>query len=159
MNEMGERAQTAPVEALRATRAVRWLARDASTIAQGLRFAVVGATSGLVFAAVTTLLVSLLGVDPKLASIGGYIVSMPANFIGNRTFSFRSRGAWHGEALRFCILHLVNMAVAGGTMGAIVDMLGLHYAFGIVGAIVLVPLVNFVLMKLWVFAPRADLRN
>lgn len=119
--------------------------------AKGLRFGLVGVGSGLIFAAVTAVLVSGAGFGGKLASGCAYIASLPLNFVGHRNFSFRSEGAWLGDAARFCAVHAVNLAVTMGAMAGAIDGFGLHYAFGIFGAVVLVPVTNFLLMNIWVF--------
>ena len=132
-----------------------WFGSDGSIFAKGLRFGFVGAISGLIFAAITAALISGAGFDEKLSSIVGYVVSMPANFFANRSFSFRSQGRIWSDAVRFASLHFVNMAVTAGAMGAAVNVLALHYLFGVAGAILLVPLANFFLMNIWVFGARA----
>ena len=130
-----------------------WLTHGPSLAAKILRFGLVGAASGLIFAIATTALIKL-GSGEKIASVLAYIVSMPVNFVGNRSFAFRSQGPLLGDVMRFCAVHVANMAVTAGAMGAAVNALGLHYGYGIAGAILLVPTVNFMLMNLWVFRRR-----
>ncbi len=122
---------------------------------KAVRFGIIGATSGLVFAAVTALFVGPLGIDSKLASVAGYIASMPLNFIGNRRFSFRSKNSLAGDLTRFALLHTGNILLTTFAMAAVVDVLRLHYALGILAAIVLVPCVNFAVMNWWVFRRTA----
>ena len=116
-----------------------------------LRFGIIGVLSSLVFAAVTAACVSLLAIDHKLASTCGYLVALPLNFIGNRRFSFRSTNALAGDAGRFLLLHAGNLIVTVMAMGAIADLLGLHYSAGILAAVIIVPVVNFLVMQWWVF--------
>jgi len=118
------------------------------------RFALIGALSGGVFSVVTVLLTSGAGFDPKLSAAVGYAVSIPLNFIGNRAFSFRSGNKWLGDLLRYATLHLSNVLLTTFAMGAVVDTLHLHYAVGIVAAVVLIPAINFSVMNLWVFSSR-----
>jgi len=137
-----------------------WLARQAVSdrlAAKAFRFGMVGALSSAVFSIVTAAFVGLLGVDPKLASVAGYVASMPVNFIFNRRFSFRSNSPLLGDLVRFVGLHSVNILLTALSMGAIVDLLGLHYAFGMVAAVIMVPVVNFFAMNLWVFRRRRHL--
>lgn len=116
-----------------------------------VRFGFVGVMSGLVFAAVTAIFTGRLGMDPKLASIVGYVASMPLNFAGNRRFAFRSGNALHTDLLQFVLLHTCNILLTTFAMGVVVDGLKLHYAVGILLSIVIVPCVNFVAMNWWVF--------
>ncbi len=139
----------------RTEKGIRWGLGSDSSAARFARFALVGGTSGLVFAAVTGALVHLLAVDPKIASIGGYLASMPVNFVGNRSFSFRSQGALAGDVIRFTVLHCANMALTAGAMATAFDYFGLHYLVGVLAAIILVPVANFLAMSLWVFRKGA----
>jgi putative flippase GtrA len=151
------RPETAGSALFRGARAsAYWFGSDGSLVAKGLRFGLVGATSGLIFACTTALLISGAAIDETLASMIGYVISMPVNFFANRSFSFRSQGHILSDAMRYAALHIVNIAVTAGAMEAAVNALGVHYVFGIIGAIVLVPLANFVLMEIWVFGRPAQ---
>jgi putative flippase GtrA len=126
------------------------LASDALAL-KALRFGFVGALSGLVFAVTTTILTGEIGLNPKLASVVGYLASMPPNFVGNRRFAFKSENMLSEDLLRFILLHAGNILLTVFAMGAVVDLLQLHYLFGIIAAIVVVPCVNFATMNWWVF--------
>ncbi|WP_353227624.1 GtrA family protein [Novosphingobium sp.] len=115
------------------------------------RFGIVGVASGLVYAVVTMALVRMGGIAPVPASIAGYCASVPLGFVGHRRFSFRSRGAWTAEALRFCATQAMNIAVTAGAMHGATAWLGVSYVWGMVGAVTLVPLANFACLNLWVF--------
>lgn len=136
----------------------RWVAlclRSQALIAKSFRFACIGAFSGAIFLVVTAVLAGSFGVEPKVASVAGYLVSMPANFVGNKRFSFRSDGPIWGDLLRFGVLHTCNVLLTMGAMGATVNVLNWHFGFGAVTAIVLVPMVNFFVMNGWVFGRSA----
>ncbi|MBN8943043.1 MAG: GtrA family protein [Rhizobiales bacterium] len=121
---------------------------------KAIRFGMIGALSGAAFLGVTMVLVDLIGVGAKLAAAIAYLSSMPLNFIGNRRFSFRSRGSLVPDLSRFAVLHAVNLLLAMLSMGAVVDLLGIHYLLGAAATIVIVPLVNFAAMNWWVFRAR-----
>ena len=116
-----------------------------------MRFGMVGALSGAVFAGVTILFATSLDFGPKLASVAGYVASMPLNFVGNRRFSFRSSNRLLGDLVRFIVVHACNIFLTTSAMSVVVDFLGLHYVFGVLAAVVLVPCVNFAIMNWWVF--------
>lgn len=114
------------------------------------RFVVVGVASGLIYAAVTTLLVSGAGAPPVPASIAGYCASVPMSFLGHRRFSFRSNGQWTAEAVRFGLAQALNIAVTAGAMQLALWRTG-TYGWGMVAAVILVPIANFLFMNFWVF--------
>lgn len=122
--------------------------------ARALRFASVGAANSAVYAAVTAGLVQGLGVAPVAASIAGYCVAVPLGFAGHRGISFRSRRRWTREAARFVVAQAVSLAVTACAMGVAVAS-GASYVWGMVGAVALVPVANFLLMHFWVFPDRA----
>ena len=132
------------------------LLRSHALTARLARFGVVGVMSGLVFLVCTVFLAGFLSLEPKIASAVGYIVSMLPNFLGNRQFSFKSKGRLLDELPRYLVLHGCNFLFTIGLMGAAVDILRLHFGFGAVAATILVPLVNFVAMNQWVFRRGAN---
>jgi putative flippase GtrA len=131
-----------------------WLLTSGHLLAKVIRFGLVGVLSGAIYAAVTIALVSWFDVSPIPASIAGYCVSVPASFLGHRGFSFRSGGRWTIEAVRFAIAQAGNIAVTAGSMYAALRLLEPHYGWGIVIAVILVPIANFLFMNLWVFADQ-----
>ncbi len=116
-----------------------------------LRFAGVGAINALVFLAGTWFGIRALGWSPVLASLLGYALSAPVGFIGHRRVSFRSQGHPAREALRFAVVQAFNIGLTLMTMAGAVDRLGLQWLWGGMGVVVLVPIANFALSRLWVF--------
>jgi len=136
-----------------------WLLTSDSLPAKLLRFGCIGLLSGLIYSLVTVALVSGLGVDPIPASIAGYCASVPASFLGHRRFSFRSNGHWTAEAVRFVLTQALNISVTAGSMYLALHELGRAYGWGMVAAVIFVPIANFVFMNLWVFADQAGRRE
>ena len=129
----------------------RSLIQSGHIAAKATRFAGVGVMSGLIYAIVTALLVSGIAVNPTLASIGGYCAAIPLNFVGHRQFSFRSRGRLSFDMLRFVVAQAINIAVTAGAMYAVTAWFGAAYWWGMIAAVILVPVANFAFMNLWVF--------
>jgi putative flippase GtrA len=116
-----------------------------------VRFALVGATNGIIYAAATALYIEILGVNSTLASGMGYFTVLPFAFVAQREFTFAGRGRVGLELIRFVATHLASLGVSVLAMFTAVDYLGLHYIVGIAAAIGLVPLVTFFVMDRWVF--------
>jgi putative flippase GtrA len=115
-----------------------------------LRFPIVGAVSSAVYAVATWFYISHLGVGSSVATFAGYATAIPFSFFAHRSLTFGSRGAVGAEMKRFALVHAAGMFVAWASMRAS-EALDLHYAIGIVTAVVLVPLVSFVVLDRWVF--------
>lgn len=129
---------------------IGWLLESGHLLAKAARFGSVGVLSGAIYASVTAALVHA-GAEPVIASVAGYCASVPASFLGHRRFSFRSDGHWTAEALRFVFVQAVNIAVTAGSMQAATAWFGAPYWWGMVAAVILVPVANFAAMNLWVF--------
>jgi putative flippase GtrA len=122
-----------------------------ASIARLLRFGLVAAISGSVYAAVCAALIVQAGVEPKLASVYAYVVSIFVNFAGQRRFTFASQNSILPEVLRFCVVHGVNIGVSYLITLAVVQWFGLHFIFGIAATLLVIPLSTYVLLTLWVF--------
>jgi putative flippase GtrA len=134
---------------------VRELLTSGHVLAKLVRFGAVGVLSGLIYALVTALLVSYAFVQPVAASVVGYCASVPMSFLGHRRFSFRSNGHWTMEAVRFVFTQVINILVTATAMAAATRWLGAPYWWGMIAAVILVPIANFAAMNLWVFREQA----
>ena len=118
---------------------------------KAMRFGLVGIVSAGIYAGVTVLCVSRLGLEAKVASTIGYLAALPLSFVAHRQYTFVAGGIVWREAIRFIAVHIANIGISIGTMALAVDGFDLGYGFGVAGALVLVPLVAFILMNFWVF--------
>lgn len=123
-------------------------------LAKIMRFSVVGALSGLLYAVFTTIGVQATGLDPKLASLAAYAGVVPINFLLQRNFTFRSEGAVAFDLVRYGVAQVCNTLMCFAVMWLAVDLLSLHYAVGIVLGIAVVPFVTFFIMDRWVFSAQ-----
>ena len=119
-----------------------------------VRFGVVGVLSCVIYVAVAGMLVHLDLCGPTMAGIIGYVAAIPANFIGNRRFSFRSETSLASDLPRYLLLHTANSLLAAATMALTIDGLRLHYRAGLVATVVVIPVTSFIAMNLWVFGRR-----
>jgi putative flippase GtrA len=116
-----------------------------------VRFAMTGAVSGIVFAAVTLLSLRLLPIRETMAVVIGYIAVLPLSFIGHRKLTFRSAGRVSPEFVRFCISFILGLLASVVAMHVATQWLAMPPFLGVVGAILVVPIITFVVMNLWVF--------
>ena len=90
----------------------------------------------------------------RFASVLGYFTAVPFAFYAHRSYTFGSQGAVKLELRRFVIAQATSLLVSVFAMAAAIDYFGLHYAVGIIGGIVLVPIVTFLALDLWVFSDQ-----
>lgn len=117
------------------------------------RFAIVGVTNSALYAIVTVICVSVLGLKPTPSSAVGYVAVLPFAFAAHKLFTFRSHGSASSEAWRFTVTYLVGFGTAVFAM-FIVEHFSWHYAIGIVAAVILVPIISFFVLDRWVFASQ-----
>ena len=125
------------------------------SLAKLLRFTGVGVFSGLFYAAVTTLSVSAAGISATTASMIGYAAVIPLNFVLQRTYTFRSGGLFTSDVAKYVVVQVANLVLCAAAMTAVVELFGLHYFFGIVAAVLIVPLVTYFVMDRWVFSRQS----
>jgi hypothetical protein len=82
-----------------------WLLRS-NGMARFFRFGVIGVAS--VFAFVTFLGVQFQRLDAEIASVIGYLLSVPLNFFGNRRFSYRSNQRMSERSCASFAVHIIS---------------------------------------------------
>ena len=121
------------------------------SLAKFVRFSIVGALSGVAYAIVVALCVSLVGIGPGIASMLAYVTVLPMNFVAQRGFTFQSGNVISVDFPKFFIAQILALSICAAAMKFVVNILGLHYGYGIVFSLVLVPLLNFVILGKLVF--------
>ena len=117
-----------------------------------LRFASVGIANGIIYGFSTSMFASGFGIDAKIASVLGYFTAVPFAFFAHRSYTFGSQGAVKLELRRFVITQSTSLLVSVVAMAAAIDYFKLHYVIGIIAAVVLIPIVNFLALNIWVFS-------
>jgi len=105
------------------------LSRDPLRI---LRALLAGGAATLADLAVLALLVSAVGLAPRVASIPALVVGGIVNFLGNRHFAFRaSRGSLARQAVLYTVVELAALAANGVLFDVVMRLLppGLAWAY------------------------------
>ncbi len=117
------------------------------------RFGLVGAVSTLLYLGCSELGVRWIGLPVLAANTVAIFVSGAWGYVGHYYLTFRADTA-HGTGLaRFLVL----FGLGYGVSSAIVflnQLLGLPPEIGTVTASIVLPVMNFILMQLWVFTTR-----
>jgi putative flippase GtrA len=133
---------------------IRSLARllaDDGLMGRAIRFALVGGVSTLAHALLTHWTVSRLLVAPTTATVIGYLLAIPLNFLLQRTFTFRSGQSLRRELPKYLVVHGLNIGGSFLIMYAITNLAGADYRWGILATMVVVPAMVFAAMNVWVF--------
>jgi putative flippase GtrA len=116
-----------------------------------LRFGIVGGSSAAAYAVTLMTFVNLLGMGTIVSSAMAYVVSIPISFLGQKYFTFRSRGAMGRELPTYLLFQSINLAASVLVTYVIVDVLGMNHYVGIVAVISIVTLISYAAMALAVF--------
>jgi putative flippase GtrA len=115
------------------------------------RFGLVGGSSALVYAVSVLAIVHFLGVGSMLTSALAYMIAIPFSFLGQKYFTFQSKGAMWKELPAFLLLQGVNLFAAMFITYAVVDVFGLSHLAGICAVIAAVAVISYSSMALAIF--------
>jgi putative flippase GtrA len=112
-------------------------------------YLLIAAFNAVFYVALGAGLVSL-GVSPSVAGVVALVPVLIISYLGHKSKTFRSPGRHRREAPRFILLSAIDLLLA-----AIIPQIGLYLRTPAVAAFILltalVPAVNFVLMRFWIF--------
>ena len=131
------------------------LVQDANGVAlRVVRFGLVGVIASGIYAVAGLVLIDGLGIASPIASGLAYVIAIPVSFLGQRHFTFGSRGAVRHELPRFVFVQIFNIALAIGIMALVTDVLGQSHQLGIIAVILCIPAVTFLLLATTVFRAK-----
>lgn len=117
---------------------------------QLIRYGLVGVASNAAIYFVY-LLITYLGVEPKIAMTFMFIIGASIGFVGNRKLTFTHRGDSTKAAYRFLVVYAIAYILNFLCMLIAVDWMGLpHYLVQAVNIVVISALL-FIAQKYWVF--------
>lgn len=120
------------------------------TASQLLRYAVVGVASNA-SAYFVYLLITYLGMSPKLAMTLLYGVGATVSFLGNRNYTFRQQGALLLVGGRYLIAHALGYCINLSIQVIMVDVLGYVHQLAQALGICVVAMFLFLAFKYFVF--------
>lgn len=119
-------------------------------IFQLLRYGLVGIVTNLALY-FFYLLITYLGVEPKMAMTISYMVGASIGFVGHRKWTFTHKGALLGSGARYFIAHLFGYLINFLILLTFVDKLGYPHQWVQASAIIVVAGFLFVTFKYFVF--------
>jgi putative flippase GtrA len=116
---------------------------------QALRFALSGVFITGLHVLVATSLIKFALFTPSNANGAAFVTATVFSYLANTIWSFSS--PLHGRNLiRFCIVSVIGLSLAMGISGA-AQYYGLHYLYGIVLVVCVIPPVTFLLHYFWTY--------
>lgn len=119
-----------------------------------VRFGLVGLASTALYGILAVFLHAVTTLAPMPVHILAFAFAIPFSYLAQKGFAFRNRNR-HADTLpRFILTAVVAFGLSSGAVYYATAVLGLHYLFGTFATMVLVPVANFLVLLLWVFAHR-----
>ena len=116
-----------------------------------IRYCVLGGLGSVIYLGVTMAFVEILGFQPTVASIVGFLCVLLIVYLPNLFWVFDSTRAHRSSFPRFVIVSGVGLLGSTAAMYGAVNIIGLNYMWGVLGATAVVPPVNFILNSYWTF--------
>ncbi|WP_281062163.1 GtrA family protein [Mesorhizobium sp. M2D.F.Ca.ET.223.01.1.1] len=116
-----------------------------------LRFAAIGGLSTLIYAVGTLALSDSFGLPAAVGSVVAYGAGAVFSYCGHRFVTFMSDGAVGFEIVRFVCATGAGFLLSVGLATILADLAGLPSSVPVALASILVPLLNFVVLRKFVF--------
>ena len=85
------------------------------------------------------------------ANTVSFLLWTPVSFAVHRSFTFRCDGRYAESAIKFGATFLGKLVTSIAVVAAICDYFELHYIFAVLANWIALPLVVYIILKLWVF--------
>ncbi|MCP4305548.1 MAG: GtrA family protein [bacterium] len=121
-----------------------------------LRFGAVGLSSALVYAVVSGFLVGTGSLSLIPGTSVAYVASFLVSYFGHIHVSFRVEPNHRLMLLRFIALGMVSFVITLGATWCFDRVLGAPHYVSILVVIVLIPAINYVASRFWVFLPAVS---
>ncbi|HEX7776993.1 MAG TPA: GtrA family protein [Parvibaculum sp.] len=119
---------------------------------QPVAYLVVGGFAGLVHLTVAFSAMHFGGIEPAHASLIGFVVANPFSYVGHKLVTFMVPGRDVFEVARFVVSALIGLALASAIPYALIDGLAVPRLAALAVTVIVIPIVNFLAMRFWVFA-------
>ncbi len=116
-----------------------------------IRFGLVGVGNTAVHAGIVIALMELLVPPAFIANGVAFMFANVMSYILNSRFTFSTPPSFVGYQ-RFLLVSLLSLGLTLA-LTSLVEYLGGHYAFGLLMVIFVVPVLNYMAMKMWAFTP------
>lgn len=117
------------------------------------RFGIVGIAATLVYAGATLFAIEIFHLAPVLSSLFGQLIATSVSYFGHSIFSFAVQADHKTYLTRFLVILLLTFALNAIVIWLLSDVMHVSHRVSVAVVTVLIPLVNFVCNRYWVFSP------
>jgi putative flippase GtrA len=123
-----------------------------------IRFGLVGSAATALYAALASVLMSRewIGLSAVRASLAAYVAAALFSYLAHKAVTFMSREPHRTEAPRFLLLAVTGLAVAYCAPALLTGILGLPGIVPVLVTCIVIPVLNLVVLRRWVFMPRTS---
>jgi putative flippase GtrA len=125
-----------------------------TTLAQLVRFAIVGGFSTIMFLLAQYVFVGLLALPVMAGTTLSFAVSLAVSYFGHHAITFQRSGAHFRYGPRFIVVTALMLLVSNLMAYGMVTISGANYLWSSAVIALVYPAGSFVLQNLWVFAER-----
>ncbi|MEM6310639.1 MAG: GtrA family protein [Pseudomonadota bacterium] len=125
------------------------------TLKRLLRFALVGGAATLMYGGLSLIFLYGLGTAAMAAHLLAYLLVIPLSFLGQKRITFEFKGDRGRAFFRFVLTSLLALLLSTSLVWA-VRTAGLVPLYGILGTMLVVPLISYLMMAFWVFLERTE---
>lgn len=130
------------------------IARSREDFLRFARFTAIGAANTLAYFILANAIVYVVGLAREPATYIAYAAVLPFAFIGHRKITFKSSGNALVQWLRFCVMQMICITIIALVNWMMEGQPQSSSWVGFTAISILIPLLNFVIMQLWVFVVR-----
>ena len=116
-----------------------------------VRFAVIGATTALIYFILYFGLRRGLDASAILASVIAYVAAISFQYFGHAIFTFKRPSKDMTQGVRFLINNALGGVISTAIMAGAPPLLGVSEAVAAAGVLVALPSFNWIMMRFWVY--------
>jgi len=121
------------------------------TILKMSRFALVGSFTAIIYLFGYNATRAFLGIPPALAAVASYVAAISFQYIGHAAFTFRKSASDRAQFVRFLVLNGIGLLAAVVLTVLVTELLGAADWVSSLSVVVALPLLNWIVMHIWVF--------
>ncbi len=119
------------------------------------RFVVSGTATTILYALLSLILNYYFKDNMMLNHVAAYFFSVPVSYLLQSLYTFRYKGSHFKASAKFFVLTTVGF-FTGIIIVHFVEILNIHYVYGTILVSGFIPLINYIIMRLWVFSKTAS---